>query len=255
MDDLAKSNDKVTRAFLPADSFPETADIHTSSDEYAGRFAGKSGEWMLAVQEKIALDFLKLSGAKTVLDVGGGHGQLAHPLVRDGYDVTVLSSAPECSHRIQDLIGAGKCRFVVGNVISLPFADQSFDAVISIRLVMHCEQWPKLIAELCRVAKKVVIVDYPTSQSINSIAPALFGAKKKLEKNTREWRLFRHEEITGEFAKNGLRIANRTGQFFFPMVLHRVLKMQPISAALEACSRALGLNRRWGSPVIVSFTR
>ncbi len=29
--------------------FPETADIHTSTDEYAGRFAGAWGEWMLGV--------------------------------------------------------------------------------------------------------------------------------------------------------------------------------------------------------------
>ncbi len=255
MDDLAKSNDNAAETASSAANFPETADIHTSSDEYAGRFAGKIGTWMLGVQERTTLDFLKSSGAKTVLDVGGGHGQLARPLVRDGYHVTVIGSMPECAHRIEDLIAVNKCRFEVGNVIALPHPDKSFDAVISFRLVMHCEQWPQLISEFCRVAKKVVIIDYPTSQSVNSIAPALFGAKKKLEKNTREWRMFRHDEILGEFAKNGFREANRTGQFFFPMVLHRVLKMQLVSAVLEGVTRALGLNRRWGSPVIVSLTR
>lgn len=247
MDDLAKSNE--------AAAFPETADIHTSADEYAGRFAGKSGAWMLAVQERIALDFLRKTGAKTVLDVGGGHGQLARPLVRDGYDVTVLGSSAECAHRIRDLVAANRCRFTVGNVVALPYPERSFDAVISFRLVTHCERWPVLIAELCRVARQAVIVDYPTSQSVNSIAPALFGAKKKLEKNTRPWRLFRHDEVLGEFARHGYRVSDQTGQFFFPMVLHRVLKLQPVSAALERLSGALGCNRRWGSPVIVSLTR
>lgn len=226
MDDLAKSNDSA--------AFPETADIHTSSDEYAGRFAGATGAWMLEVQERITLDYLRKTGAKMVLDVGGGHGQLAHPLVRDGYDVTVLGSSPECAHRIQTLIDAGRCRYLTGNVIALPFADQSFDVVLCFRLVTHCEQWPKLIAELCRVAKTAVIVDYPTSQSVNTIAPALFGAKKKLEKNTRTWRLFRHDEVLGEFAKHGWRPADRTGQFFFPMVLHRLLRFKPLSVAMEA---------------------
>lgn len=247
MDNLAKSNDGAP--------FPETADIHTSSDGYAGRFAGKSGAWMLQVQEETTLRFLRPFGAKTVLDVGGGHGQLAHPLARDGYDVTVLGSAPECSHRIQSLVDAQRCRFVVGNVIALPFPDRSFDAVVCIRLVMHCDAWPTLIAELCRVARKAVIIDYPTSQSVNSIAPALFGAKKKFEKNTRQWRLFRHDELLPEFAKHGFKQQDRTGQFFFPMVVHRALKAQPLSAALEGTSRALGLNRRWGSPVILSLTR
>ncbi len=256
MENLAKTNDSANAAATTAPAeFPETADIHSSSDEYAGRFAGKTGTWMLDVQERITLEFLKSAGVKTILDVGGGHGQLARPLCRDGYDVTVISSSRACLHRIEDIVSSGKCKFDIGNVVALPYPDRSFDAVISFRLVMHCDHWPKLIAELCRVARKVVIIDYPTSQSVNSIAPALFGAKKKFEKNTRQWRLFRHEEITGEFAKNGYRIANRTGQFFFPMVLHRVLKMKPVSAALEAISRTLGLNKRWGSPVIVSLTR
>lgn len=255
MDELAKSNDSVTRTASSAQEFPETADIHTSADEYATRFAGKTGAWMLEVQEKIALDFLRQSGAKTVLDVGGGHGQIARPLVRAGCDVTVLGSAPECEHRIRDLTASGGCRFVVGNVIALPFPDRSFDAVVSFRLVTHCERWPLLIAELCRVARTVVIVDYPTSQSVNSIAPALFDAKKKVEKNTRPWRLFRHDEVIGEFSKHGFRVAQRTGQFFFPMVVHRMLKTKPLSVALEGIARALGLSRRWGSPVIVSLKR
>lgn len=256
MDDLAKSNDTAD-AGPPASppSFPETADIHTSADEYATRFAGRTGAWMLEVQERITLDFLRPFAAKTVLDVGGGHGQLARPLCRDGYEVTVLGSAPACEHRIRDLTRTGACRFVVGNVIALPFPDRSFDAVICFRLVTHCGRWPELIAELCRVARQAVIVDYPTSQSLNTIAPALFGAKKKLEKNTRPWRLFRHDEVLGEFEKQGWRVANRTGQFFFPMVVHRMLSTRPLSVLLEAVSRAPGLNRRWGSPVIASLVK
>jgi len=47
--------------------FPETADIHTSSDEYATRFAGPAGEWMLAVQEKITWRLLRGFAGATVL--------------------------------------------------------------------------------------------------------------------------------------------------------------------------------------------
>lgn len=242
MDTFAKSNE-------PA-GFPETEDIHTSSDEYAGRFAGRHGAWMLEVQERIALGYLKQSGAKTVLDVGGGHGQLAHPMVRDGYTVTVLGSAPECEHRIRDLTAAGTCTYLVGNVIALPFPDKSFDAVVCFRLLTHCGQWPKLIEELCRVARTAIVVDYPTGQSLNAVAPALFEAKKKYEKNTRRWTLFRHDEIFGEFAKNRWHLAKRTGQFFFPMIVHRMLKMRAFSAFLEGTSRILGLNGKWGTPVI-----
>ena len=101
---------------------------------------------------------------------GSGKSTLSYVLAgRDGYDVTVLGSAESCRHRIADLVDTGKCRFVTGNVTAPPFDDKSFDAVISFRLVTHSEDWPMLIAGLCRIARKAVIVDYPTSQSLNRV--------------------------------------------------------------------------------------
>ncbi len=239
----------------PQNPFPETADIETSSDDYASRFSGPTGEWMLKVQEEIVLSFLRNTPGASVLDVGGGHGQLAGPLCRDGYPVTVLGSDESCRRRIAAIVDSGKCVFKTGNVIGLPFADKSFDFVLCFRLVTHCGKWPKLIEELCRVAKCSVIIDYPTSQSLNKVSPALFSAKKKMEGNTRTWRLFRHDEINAEFARHGFAPSRRRGQFFLPMVLHRALKCRPLSQFLEACCRAVGLARGFGSPVIVEFQR
>lgn len=235
--------------------FPETADIETASEDYAARFAGPSGAWMLQVQEKIVLDLLVSLKAGEVLDVGGGHGQLAFPLCREGFRVTVVASAEACRQRIAALVDSGQCRFTVGNLIELPFPDRSFDVVLCFRLATHCDHWPQLIRELCRVARRAVILDYPTSQSLNRLAPQLFRAKKMLEGNTRIFRLFRHEKISAEFRAHGFRIGRRTGQFFLPMVLHRMLKCQPLSAGAEALFSRLGLTRRWGSPVIAEMIR
>ena len=235
----------------PQCTYPETADIHTSSDEYATRFSGPAGEWMLAVQEKIAVRMLRPFPDASVLDVGGGHGQLAIPLCRAGWRVTVLGSDESCRHRIQSIVDSGACRFLTGDVIRLPFPDNTFDVALCFRLLTHCERWPELVRELCRVARQAVIVDYPTGQSLNAVAPALFGAKQTFERNTRTWRLFRHREVFDEFAKNGFVPAETKKQFFLPMVLHRMLKSRATSAALEGVCRALGLTRRWGSPVIV----
>jgi ubiquinone/menaquinone biosynthesis C-methylase UbiE len=236
-------------------AFPETADIDTSSDDYAGRFAGPAGSWMLEVQERITLDLLKDQPGATVLDVGGGHGQLAHPLCRAGYKVTVLGSEESCRKRIQTLVDAGTCRFEVGNVIDLPYSDRSFDAAISFRLVTHCARWPALIRELCRVASRRVVVDYPTSQSLNAIAPFFFAAKKKVEVNTRTWTLFRHRQILEEFERHGFRPGRIRKQFFLPMVVHRMLKSRAISSGLEGLCRGVGLTRLWGSPAIVEMVR
>ncbi len=233
----------------------EIADIETSSDGYAARFSGAVGEWMLQVQETLTVSLLPAPGVATILDVGGGHGQLARPLCGRGDAVTVVGSDASCRKRISDLVESGKCKFEVGNMVELPFPDRSFDVVLSFRLLPHCTAWPELIKELCRVARNSVVVDYPTSEGLNAIAPALFGAKKKLEGNTRQWRMFKHAEVEAEFRRCGFVLGRRAPQFFMPMVLHRMMKCRKVSAALEAICRGLGLTRRWGSPVIASFRR
>ena len=233
----------------------ETADVETSSDGYASRFSGPVGAWMLAVQERAVRELLGAPGGATVLDVGGGHGQLAGPLARSGWRVTVQGSADACARRIAPLTAAGSVRFVVGDMHALPFPDRSFDGVVSVRLLPHCEAWQRIVAELCRVARDVVVVDYPTSESLNRVAPALFGAKKKLEGNTRTFTLFTHREIEAAFAASGFAPSGRIGQFFLPMVLHRALRCRPCSAALESLCRGVGLTRRWGSPVVARFSR
>lgn len=237
--------------------FPETADVETSSDDYASRFSGATGEWMLELQASITTAMLKGGPppVASVLDVGGGHGQLAVPLCRGGFTVTVLGSSESCRRRISEIADSGKCTFVVGNVIELPFSDRSFDIVVSFRMLTHCSRWPKLIDELCRVAKYSVIVDYPTSESLNRIAPMLFKAKRKLEGNTRTWTLFRHAEVLREFAKHGFALQRRQAQFFLPMVLHRALNCRRLSVVLESFCRLICLTRLWGSPVIVKMVR
>lgn len=235
--------------------FSEPADIETASDDYASRFAGQVGEWMLKIQELIVLRFLRQFGMPTVLDVGGGHGQLAVPLCREGFAVTVVGSADSCNRHIAGMIDSGICRFQVADLFHLPYPAKSFDAVICFRLVTHCDRWQILISELCRVARTAVIIDYPTSQSVNFAAPRLFAAKKHLEGNTRTFRLFRHSEIEKEFLTHGFSIEAREGQFFLPMVLHRCLKNRPISAWLEDKCKKIGLTQRWGSPVIIKAVR
>ena len=235
--------------------YPETADIETSSEGYAARFAGPVGQWMLGVQERLVLSLLAATPGATVLDVGGGHGQLAGPLCRAGYSVTVVGSDESCRARIAAWVESGRCKFRVGNVLNLPYPDRAFDTVISFRLLPHCGAWPVLIAELCRVARTTVIVDYPTRRSVNAIAPALFGAKKKLEGNTREWRLFRDSEVRAAFQAQGFGGVRRAPEFFLPMVLHRALRLRALSAGMEAVCRGLGLTRWFGSPVIVEMRR
>jgi 2-polyprenyl-3-methyl-5-hydroxy-6-metoxy-1,4-benzoquinol methylase len=79
----------------------ETPDVETSSRAYARRFAGKVGAWFLAVQLRAVRKLLAPFGpGATLVDVGGGHGQLATPLAACGYEVTVLGSHPSCGELV-----------------------------------------------------------------------------------------------------------------------------------------------------------
>jgi 2-polyprenyl-3-methyl-5-hydroxy-6-metoxy-1,4-benzoquinol methylase len=100
--------------------YPETADIKTASEAYANRFTGKVGAWFLRVQEEAILRILRSYPKAKILDIGGGHGQMTGPLIRENYIVTVLGSAEKCNARIRDFIEGGHCNFQTGNILDLP---------------------------------------------------------------------------------------------------------------------------------------
>jgi 2-polyprenyl-3-methyl-5-hydroxy-6-metoxy-1,4-benzoquinol methylase len=233
--------------------FLETADIETASEDYARRFAGPVGAYFLQIQVDILLDLLRpdFGPGATVLDVGGGHAQLAVPLAERGCKVTVTGSDASCQTRLAQRLPEGSYAYQTCDMLQLPFPDNSFDVVIAFRLVPHVDRWPLLLAELARVAAKAVIIDYPDIRSSNILNFLFFRLKKKLEGNTRTFGLFSRKQIIQEFARHGLGQPQLVPEFFLPMVLHRKLGSAGISRWLESCCRACGLTRLFGSPIIL----
>ncbi|MGW8195196.1 MAG: class I SAM-dependent methyltransferase, partial [Desulforhopalus sp.] len=122
----------------------ETADIETASSDYAARFKGPAGEFFLARQTEITLGLLgDLPGAR-VLDVGGGHAQVAEPLVSDGFQVTVTGSDERCRSRLDRYIRSGNFAYQTCDSLALPFEDRSFDVVMTFRLLPHVVRWKEL---------------------------------------------------------------------------------------------------------------
>jgi SAM-dependent methyltransferase len=231
------------------------ADVETSSAAYARRFEGRVGEWFLDVQARTTLELLRPRPGASVLDVGGGHAQLTAPLVAAGCDVTVYGSAESCGERVEEWVRTGRVHFRSGPLLQAPWPDASFDAVLAFRLLPHVGHWRELVAELCRLARHTVIVDYPTSRSANAISGALFGLKKGIERDPRPFRVFRDTEVEEALAAAGFARTARRPQFLFPMALHRVLRLAPLSRGLEAVAGVAGLTRAWGSPVILRAER
>ena len=233
----------------------EDADVETSSEEYARRFAGPVGRFFLERQAQTTLDLLRPYPGASLVDVGGGHGQVTGPLVDAGYAVTVFGSADASRERVRPWTDAGRAQFRSGDLLRLPFEDRAFDVALSYRLLPHVRCWQNLIAELARVARRAVVVDYPTARSVNAVSGALFGLKKKVEGNTRPFAVFKDAEIEHAFAARGFHAAERRPQFLFPMALHRALGSAALSRGLEGSASAFGLTRALGSPVILRLER
>lgn len=240
---------------VEGEGLAEIADIETASEEYARRFAGPVGRYFLDVQAHKTLALLEDVAGSRVLDVGGGHAQLAVPLARAGFRVTVTGSADSCRERLDTSLPPGAFEFRRCDVLDLPYAGGEFEAVIAFRLLPHVEAWQALLAELCRVARRFVVVDYPDTRSFNAVQRSFFGWKKAIEGNTRTFRCFSRRDLLREFAAHGFGRAVFVPQFFVPMAIHRAVRSVRLSKGVEGLSRMTGLTHRFGSPVIVRVTR
>jgi ubiquinone/menaquinone biosynthesis C-methylase UbiE len=231
----------------------ETPDIETASDAYAQRFAGAAGRYMLAEQDAAIRAVLADWNGGSVLDVGGGHGQIT-PLLRSlARDVLVFGSDASSLERVRREFP--DCATATGDLLTLPFEPRSFDVVVAVRLLPHVRNWPRLLSELCRVARSAVVVDYPRPTGFNRLTPLLFPLKKRLEGNTRHYRNFRDAELDEVLRVCGFEPRARRAQFLLPMVVHRRARGFAPLRGLERAAQLLRLTHALGSPVVLRADR
>jgi SAM-dependent methyltransferase len=237
-------------------AWPEMPDVESSSERYARRFAGSVGAWFLETQARALLDLLApLPPGLRVLDVGGGHAQLAPVLVGAGHQVTVLGSTPECGARLLPWTRDGRCRFETGDLQQLPYEDASFDVAVSVRILGHLREPDRLVGELCRVARRSVVVDFASTRGLNALADRFFALKLLVEGNTRSFTSFSPAEVRQAFARHGFDVRESRAQYLLPMALLRWVGSARVGRALEAPGALLGLRRLFGSPLVVRADR
>lgn len=231
----------------------EMPDVETSSDDYARRFQGSAGRYLLSIQADAVARALQGVPPGNALDVGGAHGQLVEVLRALGWQVTVHGTSAECEANLRRRHFG--CTFLRGPLHALPAADRSFDLVVAVRLLPHVTHWSQLVGEMCRVSRRTVLFDYPSKGGLNALTPLLFGVKKSIEGNTRDYRSFSRHELDVELQRHSFEIERQVKQFFLPMVVHRVGRAAlPLRAAEQVC-RFSGLTALAGSPVILRAGR
>ena len=95
----------------------------------------------------------KFSRKIDVLDIGCGAGFLTNALSQEGHNVTGIDFSKASLSIAKKFDKTGKVCYQQANAYSLPFPDESFDAVSALDVLEHVEDPKQLIAEAARVLK------------------------------------------------------------------------------------------------------
>lgn len=116
--------------------------------------ADDTSKWAQPEPEVIAHARSLPPGAR-VLDLGAGIGRHALALAQMGFAVSALDAAPESLAAIRNAGGPLPIDLQQGMMTDLPFADASFDHVLSWNVIYHGDETvvARTIAEIARVLK------------------------------------------------------------------------------------------------------
>jgi ubiquinone/menaquinone biosynthesis C-methylase UbiE len=128
-----------------------------SSTFTAGSGAGYDrimGRWSARLAEPF-LDFAGCTNGEDVLDAGCGTGSLTFALSQrvDARTITGIDFSPVYVEYANQRNRDARITFKVGDICALPFADGSFDRVLSLLVLHFVPQTERATAELRRVAR------------------------------------------------------------------------------------------------------
>ncbi len=187
-------------------------------------------------------------GPARLLDAGCGTGGLlkslraAHP----AWEATGLDFMPLACTLARERTGA---EIVQGSITDLPFADGSFDAVVSADVVCQVEDGARALREFARVVRPggVVLVNVPAFRWLWSYHDDTCETKHR----------YTRPELAGLFAAAGLRVdfASYANLLPLPLIVarrklfrpaHPTSDVQLYPAPVEAVFAAMaGLECRW----------
>lgn len=106
-----------------------------------------------------------------LLDIGTGRGVFLWPLL-DTFPELPVTCLDRLDYRVADLqtVRAGgieHLKAVQGDVTALPFADRSFEVVTMLEVLEHIPNTRKALAEVCRVARRFVLLSMPSKADDN----------------------------------------------------------------------------------------
>ncbi len=241
-------------------SYSVYADPATARTFDERRFGGPIGDLVASQQARILREFLGPLEGCHVLDVGTGTGRAAFLMAADGATVTGLDASEEMLAVARRRLagpppGPRGLEFRHGDAHRLDFPDQSFDHAVSLRVIMHTPRWASCVGELCRVARRRIVLDYPSAHSAALLQSLVRRAAHAAGARTEPYRVFFDSQLARVLAAHGFQIRAIDRQFTLPIAVHKTFGSRRLTEASEALFKRVGLQSLVGSPVTLMAER
>jgi SAM-dependent methyltransferase len=105
---------------------------------------------------------LSVMPGETILDAGCGYGLFAN--YSKGAYYTGIDSDPKRIQKAKECVGESEfCRFLVSDVIDMPFSDRSFDKILGYGLLHHLSDSAAktCVREISRVSRGLIVFSEP----------------------------------------------------------------------------------------------
>lgn len=121
--------------------------------------------------ERFALRRLIPQQGARVLEIGAGFGRLVS-LYRHFREVVLLDYSDDQLRDARRTWGDERIQYVAANWYHMPFADASFDAVLSVRVLHHAEDLPALMDEIARILAPggIYVLEFANKCNLKAIA-------------------------------------------------------------------------------------
>lgn len=151
-------------------------------DRYDQWFETHVGSLVKMYESRLLIDFLKPGVGELILDAGCGTGVFTRDILSRGPRVIGLDISRPMLLRAGQKARGYFFQAVAGDMMSLPFAGERFDKVVSMTALEFIEDGQAAVGELFRVAKKRGTIVVAT---LNSLSPWAARRKQKAEKDHR----------------------------------------------------------------------
>jgi len=149
-------------------------------ERYDSWFETPLGGAVLACETDLVLDLLQPAPGERILDAGSGTGIFSSTFLSRGATVTGLDISLAMLVRAKATLRGKAYQGVAADLLSLPFADQSFDKSVSVTAIEFVTDEKAAVAELFRVTRKGGVIVVAT---LNSLSPWAVQRKAKARRD------------------------------------------------------------------------